>query len=214
MSALLETLRTNGVSKFCWSGHRTIPKLPLVASEPFVLTWNDRASIVFAGGAFKQSTMLNMAFVVKREAMKPQTRIVYLVLAMMGGRLGAMATAASILEEAGQHAAIVAYLQEAAFGPALWLAYHCGLIFAHPTTTIGRLQCFSENDDSDIDATAGMIEDLASLNPHVPRSVWARLISSSMNAEAAELVGIVPDGCLKRDVFELSGIDPVSWPAK
>lgn len=209
MSSLLETLRADTNSKFCWSGRLVMPGPPRPPiADPVVLTRQGHSSIVLVAGALSQRAMLKAASLVKGEALRPETRLVYLVLAVQGGRLGALSSAGAELREAGRHAAIIAYLQEVAFGPALWLAFQCGLVFAAAATQIGWLECFSEEGEFDSDATLAMIDDLVELNPQVARSTWARLIQASMNGEAAEAAGIIGDGALKRDVFELSGLDP------
>ncbi len=214
MSGLHEVLRSNDTSKFCWSGRFAFPyaNLQPPIAEPIVLVRSGHASIVMAIGALNQWAMLKTALLVKREAQRPEVRIVYLLLGCLGGRLGAMSTAARELHEAGRHAAVVAYLHEVAYGPALWLAYQCGLVFANPVTQIGWIECASEDGETDCDATIGMVNDLAILNPRVSRSTWARLIRSGVTGEAAEATGIISDGGLKRSVFELSGIDPDRWP--
>ena len=206
MTALLEILKADSESKFCWSGRIVLPDGPRPPiAEPMLLVRNDHASIVMAAGALTQRAMLNLALLVCAEARCPTTRLVYLLLAVPCGRLGCLATAGKYLREAGRHAAIVAYLQECAFGPALWLANQCGLVFSHPSTAIGWTESVSEEGEFDCDATLGMVHDLAVLNPRVPFATWARLVQSSITGEQAEAMGIV--GGLRRSVFDLSGID-------
>lgn len=211
MSALLETLSGETQSKFAWSGRLGIPQLRPPIAQPIVLTWNDHASIVFAAGALKDLTTLKLTQLVLQEARRPENRIVYIALACQGGRLGALSIAAETLAKARRHAAIVAVLVEVAFGPALWLAYHCDLVFSAPATSIGWLECFSEAGEFDCAATLAMIEDLTALNPSVAPFTWARLTHSFATGEQAEALGILGLGSLTRDVFELSGIDGNGW---
>jgi hypothetical protein len=208
MSALLATLSRATDSKFCWLG-RIDFRVPPPIAKPVVLTWNDHASIVFAAGALKSTGMLKLAELVLSEARRPENRIVYVALACQGGRLGSLRTSAASLAEARGHAAIVAVLTEVAYGPALWLAYHCDQVWAQPAASIGWLECFSEAGEFDSDATMAMIEDLAAMNPAVAPFTWARLVQSAATGEQAEALEVV--GGLTRDVFALSGIDGNNW---
>ncbi len=209
MSALLETLSRETDSKHCWSG-RVDWRVPPPIAEPVLLAHNDHAAIVFAAGVLEERVTVELAQLVLSAARRPENRLVYVALATQGGRLAGLGAAAEMLSEARRQATIVAYLEYAAFGPALWLAYQSDLVFSHPLTSFGWLECFSDRGDFDSDATMGMVEDLAALRPNVARFTWARLVQSEATAEQAEALGIVE---LTSSVFELSGIDgnqPVS----
>jgi hypothetical protein len=179
--------------------------LPPPIAEPVVLVRDNHKSLIFAAGAFKESTFATLALLVLSEARLPDVRIVYMAIAAQGGRLGSLRTCAELLTEARRHAAIVTYLQEVAYGPALWLAGHTDMTFAEPCCSIGWLECFDETGDFDTAASVAMVNDLAELNPRLEGQQWGRLLQSEVTGEQAEAMGIV--GGLRRDVFELSGID-------
>ena len=190
---------------------RLHPTIPCPSVEPMVLTWNDTASIVFAAGELKQHDMLKLAALVLSEARRPDVRVVYVVSGIFSGRLGALRSTAETLAEAREAAAVVAFLEGFAYGPSLWLAGQCHLVFASPCTSIGWLACYDQAGELDTEVTIGMVDALVTSNPDVPSATWPRLVESAVTAEQAEAIGIIPPGNLKRDVFALSGLDPNLW---
>jgi hypothetical protein len=206
MSALLQCDRSDA-----WSGRLAMPLsvLPPPIAEPVVLVRDGHKSLVFAAGALKEGTALKLAGLVLSEARRPEVRIVYVAIAVQGGRLGSLRTCAQTLTAARRHAGVITYLAEVAYGPALWLAYQTDLVFAEPSCSIGWLECFDDAGEFDCQASMGMVLDLAELNARLDRQQWARLLQIAVNGEQAEATGII--GGLKRDVFQLSGIDPNSW---
>lgn len=205
MSVLLET-RRDGV----WSGRLPAPVSALAPPkfEPVVLSRQAPASIVFGAGTITESEMVTLSGLVLEEARRPEIRLVYMAVAIQGGRLGSLNTSAKLLREARRHAAVIAWLEAVAYGPAIWLACQCDMSFAAGSASLGWLECFSEAGEFDADASMSMVLDLADLNPKLERQQWARLLQSAVTGEQAEALGIV--GGLKRNVFELSGIDPNS----
>jgi hypothetical protein len=203
MSVLLYQLRHEATSKFAWSG-RIAPQLPPPIAEPAVIARSDGKSLVFAAGALNDRATVDLASVVLQESRRAD--LVYVALALLGGRIGELRTAAEMLYEAGQQCrGVIAYLQECCFGPGLWLASQCGLIFSHPCTQIGAFECFDDAGEYDSNATLAMVLDLAAFHPAVSQEQFARLTHNHVLAEQAEAAGMV---ALCRDVFDLSGIDP------
>jgi hypothetical protein len=208
---LLEQLRT-GANCYV-SGQHFPPNATVPTVEPMVLTWKETASIVFASGWLTQGAMLKLGCLVAAEARRPEIRVVYMCLGLIGGRLGSLRTTAAQIAHAREHAGVVAFLEGFAFGPSLWLAYQCDFQFASRKTLFGWLGCYRESDgQQDLDVTAAMIEDLAALNPLVSRETLTRLDRSQINGEQAEAARIVPDRNWKQDVFTLSKIDRSKWP--
>ena len=192
----LDPIQCDAIRENYWCG-RLHPSIALPIAEPQVIVRNGERSIVMAVGVLNQITAARLAAVVLSEAKRPETRIVYVLLGIIGGRLGSLSLAASLLDQAKQHAGIVAYLQELAWGQALRIAYACDLVFASPTCRIGWLECFGET-SSQFDSTKSidMVLELAALNRRVDAGRFARLLQSGVTGEQAEAMGIVvPDAC-------------------
>lgn len=204
MSVLLDILKADTDSKFCWSGMPDGPQQP--KAVPQLLARNDHASVVVSAGALTQISTINLALLVYSEAVRPETRLVYLWLGAHCGSLGSLGTAGDYLRKAGEHAAVVAYLEGFAFGPAMWLAANCGLVFSHPCTQLGWFRCLSDEGVFDPAATAGICKDLGQLRPQVSVPAWARLSHACINGEQAEAMGMI--GGIKPSIFAMTGIDP------
>lgn len=209
---MIETTLRDTTGGDCWSG-RVHPELKKAVEPPViypcVLSHNHHASVVLAGGTLTQRSLVNLAGLVLEEARRPEIRMVYLLLAIQAGRIGSLRTAGELLVEAGRHAATIAFLESYAWGPSLWLAGHCGLVFASPATSIGWIECVTSQGELEGEASMAMVQDLAALNPNVAPSTWARLLQAAVTGEQAEAMGIV--GGMRRDVWSLSGIDGNGW---
>ncbi|MFO0791927.1 MAG: hypothetical protein U0805_20895 [Pirellulales bacterium] len=207
MSALLNI---KGDSTADWCGRVIIPGPRPPIAQPMVVARKHNASLLMSIGALTESGSVMLGAVMLEEARRHSNDLVYLVLGIPAGRIGGLRLAGDSLREAGRHAAIIVYLQECCFGPGLWLAHQCnGLVFSHPATQIGYLQCIdAERGEFDPEASLGMVMDMHELNPEVSTTKWAKLADQSISAELAEASGILKEGSLKRDVFQLSGFDP------
>lgn len=185
-----------------WAGRIDLRnKQPTAIAEPHVIARDHCSAAILGAGAITQASCLKLGTEVLAEARDPVNRIVYIVLMSRAGRLGGLRTLQGMIREARRHAAIVAYLQEYAFGPAILIGNWCDMVFCHPTTQLGWLGVQTEDGERDDARTALLIEEIAAARPIVSPAAYARLADSSIVAEQAEANSMV--NALRRSFDDL-----------
>jgi hypothetical protein len=177
----------------------------MMPADTFVAARHDGKSLISVAGALTNLATQKMVHEIWRESRRPGTRLIFVDFWSSCGELTGMASAADVLSCIPESVGLVAYLG-CACGPALWFAMQFPLAFAKPTAKIGHIGCGTDSGDFDIELSEVMAAELSIMRPAVELRTWARLYRSELNGEQAEASGIV--GGLRRDVFELSGLDP------